>query len=722
MLGFDIVDGVGLLRKQQFVKPYWYGITDVGLILENSQTAITRLQSACSLFGSSNIQNLVLAKDSFISELKGVYNYFYVNSNGKISYNNPDSKLYASGSNDIIPTYISSLGPYSDNSTDLGKINKDYLDTFEIVYKKYVEPVVGLCVILQQSTQLTTSLNSISAITGTLEESMSTITDDVVQLLNDYKNYITEYLFGTFLGLNIVSMIFIFVEGLMIIFYANRNYNLLRKHIICLWSFIGFMLVFFFIFAGIFGIVAALISDVADIVDFIFANENLQSDKPRIISQDENLQNIDICLRGNGDLLTMFVKDDDTKQYIDYMNRLFNMYYPIEKYKALSQPNIEKNEFNTLSSIEEYETKLQTYIDDFSLATTYQDHGGLDMSTQLEELNKYTVYGKYYQEVCNNRLYDYFVSTKDKCPSNIDYNCLLITESSNSRYTSGRVCELVTSKSPSFDTVAEAYTKFSGPINNFKGDSDTLINKILVGDTSSTPPPSNIKDLKVNYEACVTEINAVLTEINRDIIAPIYETYKNYVNLEELESGEEVNVFSWMNCTVFGKDLNATLNIMKKHFKKDLQNIFIITLINNGILISQMIIITFIINWYKYDPLENNPVGEMEINEKKIGDDGKEIKEKEKIEYEEEEEEEDDDDEEEEEEETDHELYHNSQSLNDNKKKNEIDSPERIEVNNNKGVNNNFVNDHHSSNESDNNSESDFKLKMMNKLNKNNGN
>ena len=451
MLGFDIVDGVGLLRKQQFVKPYWYGITDVGLILENSQTAINDLQTACSTFDNSKIGGLEMAKKSFTDELEGVYTYFYSSSNGKISYNNPDSKLYASGSNDIIPTYISSLGPISDNSTDLGTINKDYLDTFEIVNKKYVEPVVGLCLVLKQSTQLTTSLNSISDITGTLEESMSTITDDVVQLLNDYKNYITEYLFGTFLGLNIVSMIFIFVEGLMIIFYANRNYNLLRKHIICLWSFIGFILVFFFIFAGIFGIVAALISDVADIVDFIFANENLQSDKPRIISQDQKLQNIDICLRGNGDLL-MFVKDDDTKQYIDYMNRLFNMYYPIEKYKALSQSDAEKNEFNTLSSIEDYETKLQTYIDDFSLATTYQDHGGLDMSTQLEELNKYTVYGKYYQEVCNNRIYDYFVSTKDKCPSNTDYNCLLITESiSNSRYNSGRVCELVTSKSPSFE-------------------------------------------------------------------------------------------------------------------------------------------------------------------------------------------------------------------------------------------------------------------------------
>ena len=177
MLGFDIVDGVGLLRKQQFVKPYWYGITDVGLILENSQTAINDLQTACSTFDNSKIQDLFDKMVLFTTQLIDIYFYFYINNNGKISYNNPDSKLYASGSNDIIPTYISSLGPISDNSTDLGTINKDYLDTFEIVNKKYVEPVVGLCLVLKETTQLTTSLNSISDITGTLEESMSTITN-----------------------------------------------------------------------------------------------------------------------------------------------------------------------------------------------------------------------------------------------------------------------------------------------------------------------------------------------------------------------------------------------------------------------------------------------------------------------------------------------------------------------------------------------------------------
>ena len=30
-----------------------------------------------------------------------------------------------------------------------------------------------------------------------------------------------------------------------------------------------------------------------------------------------------------------------------------------------------------------------------------------------------------------------------------------------------------------------------------------------------------------------------------------------------------------------------------------------------------MVVVTFLLNWYKFDPLENNPVGEMEIGEKK---------------------------------------------------------------------------------------------------------
>ena len=82
-----------------------------------------------------------------------------------------------------------------------------------------------------------------------------------------------------------------------------------------------------------------------------------------------------------------------------------------------------------------------------------------------------------------------------------------------------------------------------------------------------------IKKLQEYYKRdFVNEHNTILTSINKEIIADIYNAFKNYVNMEKLEAGEKVSIFSWMNCSVFGRDLNATLNIMKKHFKKDMQN------------------------------------------------------------------------------------------------------------------------------------------------------
>jgi hypothetical protein len=40
MLGFDIVDGVGTLRKQQFKNPYWRGVTTIGTVLGSINTDV----------------------------------------------------------------------------------------------------------------------------------------------------------------------------------------------------------------------------------------------------------------------------------------------------------------------------------------------------------------------------------------------------------------------------------------------------------------------------------------------------------------------------------------------------------------------------------------------------------------------------------------------------------------------------------------------------------
>jgi len=51
--------------------------------------------------------------------------------------------------------------------------------------------------------------------------------------------------------------------------------------------------------------------------------------------------------------------------------------------------------------------------------------------------------------------------------------------------------------------------------------------------------------------------------------------------------------------------------------REDLRIIFFISLTNDYLIIGIIIVITFLLNWYKFDPLENNPVGEIEIDEKK---------------------------------------------------------------------------------------------------------
>ena len=731
MLSNDIINGVGLLKKKEFVKPYWSGLESMKEFIEkiNNEDSgvLNKLVGNCDSFDTDTINDFKATIPKFVEELGKINNH----GNTQTIDFTPDQGLYDSNdaSVPIKPLYISNLGPITNKETSLGKINQDFQDTFLSVVYNYTLPVTALCETIKLGNKLNDPLGDVSGIIDNLQDSMSSITDDVVDLMIKYKNYITEYLLGTFLGFNIVLMIFIFIEAIVLIVYSNRNYNLVRRHLICIWAFIGFMLIFFFIFAGIFGIVSSLISDVGDIVDFIFSSENLNSQEPRIVSGGENIKNIDICLRGDGDLLNVFL-EEESSQFTDSINTLFNMYLPIKHYIELGEDS-ESNYYNSLSSIDDLIEEYENYQNDFLSTTSYQEHGNLDMTIELDELNKYTVYGRYYQDKCVHRIYDLYVPTKSKCPSNSGYTCIKISDldTSTTRYDSA--CPLVSSKSPTFNSVKEAVQELGGQLKSYESDNRILLTNLLthIQDTTDSTDYMGIKKLQEYYKHdFVNEHNTILTSINKEIIADIYNAFKDYVNMEKLEAGEKVNIFSWMNCSVFGRDLNATLNIMKKHFKKDMQNMFIITLVNNGIIISQMVILTFLLNWYKYDPLENNPVGEMEIKEKekKIDD--------EKISNSNEEEENEDD--ENNEYDSDKDIKNKSDDRNDsnddetddnntnknNKKKNNLDSPELIEVNNNKNntkTNNFITNDDNKFMPSDNDSEDSFKRKMMQRLNTN---
>ena len=623
MLTEDIVKGVGLLKKTEFTKPYWYGLTEIDNLVTSTNTMLTSLTSSCSTF-LENMQgpfgtgttgpNYTQILTNFPNEIIQVYTDVMASSTTStitIPNNPTEDLLYASNPITITPLYISSLGPPSDNKTDLGKILTDFQNNYASVIQNIILNMTIQCRAISNptvSSSFTGSVNQISDITGDLGPAMESLSGDLIDTIDKYKGLLINYIFKSFLAFNIITMIFILYEAGFMLFFSYRNYNIMRTNLICVWVFIGFFLIILFIFTAIFGIIGTLISDMGDIIDFLFSNENISSDNPRIIGG-SNLGNINTCLRGDGDLLSVFL-DSSTREFTKAIDILFNMYYPIMQTYDLVNSDT-SNSLNTIESITTLEEYYKNVAEDFTLATSSTVHGNLDISKQITELNKYTVSSGGYLKECSTN--DYYVSTQSKCPSEGTNICRVIPI-----FVSYPGCTI--------STIGLPYTNLQNAVDNFEkcfiqfigSDSGTLsgnkgIIKTLQDEITSD---SGLTSLKKRYEGHITSLKSTLEDL-KTVISDVYNSYADYVNVEELENGTYVSVFSWLNCTIFGKDINATLNTMKVHLRRDLRIIFFISLSNNCVIIAIMVVVTFLLNWYKFDPLENNPVGEMEIGEKK---------------------------------------------------------------------------------------------------------
>ena len=170
------------------------------------------------------------------------------------------------------------------------------------------------------------------------------------------------------------------------------------------------------------------------------------------------------------------------------------------------------------------------------------------------------------------------------------------------------------------DTAYSAFQTFFGDV---KTQSDTIIDNLKkeLIENSSSPPPTPIK---VEYNVYKENLIKTMEKIV-DVIDVPYNIYSPYVNSDALKNGETVDIFSWLNCTIIGRDINATVNTIKKQLRGDLRVIFFVSLSDNCIIIAIMIVTTFLLNWYKFDPLENNPVGEMEFGKKMKEYDGENL-------------------------------------------------------------------------------------------------
>ena len=394
MLRYEIVYGQSLLEKKTFKKPFWYGIDTLGDNIEKVRDLISELKTNCDNYivdlqiDGSGKSIFDRADKNLKDGLENLYN----------SFKNEKIGVTVDGNNvDIIPLYISNLGFKENNETYTGRILQDYETKFEYLIKKIFDPLYEICQDLinadnDELAELPTALDNFNNVISTLEGSMDLIayyitkkiSDEYINLKNIY--YVFYIIFLSLMGVSIISMSIIFF------IYYYKPISAMNYSIKLILYFINFLMIFCLVLSGLSGILYRYFSDSSDIVDCMYSSKNIGSDDPRIIERTTPSSVLTRCVRGDGNLLEEYLNDNSKKMILN-LQKLNTIYKKIVKAYYRITPT-EDNEYNTLSSLDQVILDFEYMQQEFSLTTSKEESGTLDINYMLNELNKYTLKGR----------------------------------------------------------------------------------------------------------------------------------------------------------------------------------------------------------------------------------------------------------------------------------------------------------------------------------------
>ena len=140
MFQYEIVNGQGLIAKNQIDKPYWYGSNQIGANIDKINGLITTLQTNCRDNDfKTNLDTAYEDNKNFILNFNTSLESIY--SDNKDKYINIDD----SNQIKIIPLYILNLGPKEKSSSLTGKIYEEYMNKYNYMFFDIIAPVKMLC-------------------------------------------------------------------------------------------------------------------------------------------------------------------------------------------------------------------------------------------------------------------------------------------------------------------------------------------------------------------------------------------------------------------------------------------------------------------------------------------------------------------------------------------------------------------------------------------------
>ena len=602
MLQYEIINGQGFLAKNKIYKPFWYGSTQIGKAIQDINLLLSDLKDTCN----DNNLDLGAALDSsrnFDTSLIALLQDIYDNYKGEyISITSPI------GSNtQIIPIYISKLGPKENNETYTGRVLEGFKKYFGYIEEDILVPVTGLCSIMsgEGGGYLSSGLGGFDSVISKLNSLLENLSSTITTYITKFSNYIVNFGYKVNFSLFAVIISAMVIEWILFILYYFYPFSALKCNIYIFIHIINFTLILCTIYTGIFGILTFLIGNIADIIDAILSKENLLSENPRLIDGNSDIQKLSRCLRGDGNLFEEFV-DDNVKNIIEPLTQLYILYSSVKTVNQKINDEEMINEYNTFISLEKVIEELNTMKEDFIKTTTKESSDNNDINTMLDELVKYTMAGRRYQTQCASATYDIWTTKSEHCPliqadnNIITGQCKLLNEFYNpddfeeganraSNLYQG-ACPLIVTNT--FDNVKSAVKAYIMTFSEYRNKNEQLIDKLL-SDEDGKQGFDNIKTIFSSQY--LPNVKRAMTIIDNKITGSVYKLFSQLLNdtnkdTSKLKNSKNFNLFSWMNCSSIGQDYNATLSTLKSNLAKEMRVITICSLVCEFLLIANLYI------------------------------------------------------------------------------------------------------------------------------------
>ena len=643
MLRYEIVYGQSLLERKSFKKPFWYGIDSLSENIQSVRELINTLHDNCENDIIISLQKNDEGKNDFDNlgnDLKdGLEELYNTYKDEKITDANGEDN------SDTIPLYISKLGFKENNETYTGKVLQDYETHYEYLIKKITDPILDICndfitesEDLSELEELPSALDSFNEVISTLEDSMDLvalyvtkkISDQLVNLQNIY--YVFYLIFLGLMGVSIISITILFF------IYYYKPISAMNYSIKLVLYFINFLMIFCIVLSGLSGILYKLFSDSSDIVDCMYSSKNLGSNDPRIIQRATPNSVLNRCVRGDGNLLEEYLTDNGRKIILN-LKKINTIYLKIvDAYNKITSP--ERNEYNTLSSLEQLIDDFTLMQRDFSLTTSREECGTGDINYMLNELNRYTLSGMGYQTICETSTYHLYsliqnegvIAQIDQEQENyngkeIEYKYIIDQTRnpvSNPVNDYASACALDEETNHFYSTSSNGVEKYFNALQKYYGQNQEILEKIIDKDKMNSV--KGLTQMLEDFTPFIGGMQEVITAIKTEIADPFWEVFGKLVNdttdYSGVEDAEKVDILGWVNCSFLGQDYNMTMNSFKELLIPDLKVVMYCSLIFEVLTIALYFIIVSLANNIRDKEMEKQENG---YDIESIKEDGGEI-------------------------------------------------------------------------------------------------